>query len=94
MSVAVHSLLRQMGVFALEAFDTLPISERHFSGITMGMTAESYEKVVEELAECRKRIVSIVSADKNVEKVCRLNMQLFPLTEDLKSVTAGKGDEK
>ncbi len=93
-SVAVHSLLRQMGVFALEAFDTLPISERHFSGITMGMTAESYEKVVEELAECRKRIVSIVSADKNVEKVCRLNMQLFPLTEDLKSVTAGKGGEK
>ncbi|MBO7617667.1 MAG: TIGR02147 family protein [Bacteroidales bacterium] len=92
--VAIHSLLRQMGEFALEALDTLPISERHFSGITMGMTAESYEKVVVELTECRKRIVSIVSADKNVEKVCRLNMQLFPLTENLKTVTAGKGEEK
>jgi hypothetical protein len=32
--------------------------------------------------------VSIVSADKKVEKVCRLNMQLFPLTENLK-----RGDE-
>ena len=83
-SVAVHSLLRQMGEFALDALDKLPISERHFSGITMGMTAKSYEKVVEELTECRKRIVSIVSADKEVEKVCRLNMQLFPLTENLK----------
>lgn len=83
-SVAVHSLLRQMGEFALDAFDKLPISERHFSGITMGMTAESYEKVIEELTECRKRIVAIVSADKSVEKVCRLNMQLFPLTENLK----------
>ena len=82
-SVAVHSLLRQMGEFALEALDKLPISERHFSGITMGMTDESYEKVIEELTECRKRIVSIVSADKNVEKVCRLNMQLFPLTDNL-----------
>ena len=82
-SVAVHSLLRQMGVFALEAFDKLPISERHFSGITMGMSTESYEKVIEELTECRKRIVSIVSADKNVEKICRLNIQLFPLTEKL-----------
>lgn len=82
-SVAVHSLLRQMGKFALEALDKLPISERHFSGVTMGMTAESYEKVVEELTECRKRIVSIVSADKKVEKVCRLNMQLFPLSENL-----------
>ena len=82
-SVAVHSLLRQMGEFALDALDKLPISERHFSGVTMGMTAESYEKVIEELSECRKRIVSIVSADKKVEKVCRLNMQLFPLTENL-----------
>ncbi|WP_290766427.1 TIGR02147 family protein [Fibrobacter sp. UBA4297] len=83
MAVAVHSLLRQMGEFALDALDKLPISERHFSGITMGMTAESYKKVVEELAECRKRIVSIVSADKKIEKVCRLNMQLFPLTEKI-----------
>lgn len=84
-SLAVHSLLRQMGAFALDALDSLPISERHFSGITMGMTAESYEKVVQELGECRKRIVSIVSADKNIEKVCRLNMQLFPLTENINS---------
>ena len=82
-AVAVHSLLRQMGEFALDALDNLPISERHFSGITMGVTEESYKKVVEELARCRKRIVSIVSADKKIEKVCRLNMQLFPLTENL-----------
>lgn len=96
-AVAVHSLLRQMGEFALDALDKLPISERHFSGITMGMTAESYKKVVEELAECRKRIVSIVSADKKIEKVCRLNMQLFPLTEkieygDMNVLSKNKGE--
>ena len=82
-AVAVHSLLRQMGEFALDALDKLPISERNFSGITMGVTEESYAKVVEELAQCRKRIVSIVAEDKNVEKVCRLNMQFFPLTENI-----------
>jgi uncharacterized protein (TIGR02147 family) len=82
-AVAVHSLLRQMGEFALDAFDTLPISERHFSGITMGVTAESYKKVVEELAECRKRIVSMVAAEKNPERICRLNFQFFPLTEKI-----------
>ena len=83
-----------MGEFALDALDKLPISERFFSGITMSMTSESYEKVIEELVECRKRIVSIVSADKGVEKVCRLNMQLFPLTENLNSgkSTTGKGE--
>jgi len=63
--------------------DKLPISERHFSGITMGMTAESYKKVVDEIAAFRKRIVSIVSAEKNPEKICRLNFQFFPLTEKI-----------
>ena len=91
-AVAVHSLLRQMGEFALEALDKLPISERHFSGITMGMTAESYAKVVEELAQCRKRIVAIVSKDKKLERVCRLNMQLFPLTENINKGLDGSGE--
>ena len=92
-SVTVHSFLRQMGEFALEAFDSLPISERHFSGITMGVTAESYEKILDELAECRKRIVSIVAAETKPDKICRLNMQVFPLTENLNSDPAepGKG---
>ena len=82
-AVAVHSLLRQMGEFALDAFDTLPISERHFSGITMGVTAESYAKIVDEIAAFRKRIVSMVAAEKNPERICRLNFQFFPLTEKI-----------
>ena len=93
-SVAVHSLLRQMGEFALDALDKLPISERHFSGITMGVTAETYAKVIEELARCRKRIVSLVADEQHPDKVCRLNFQFFPLTENLKRVqgTPGKGE--
>ena len=91
-AVAVHSLLRQMGEFALDAFDSLPISERHFSGITMGVTAESYAKIVDEIAAFRKRIVSMVAAEKNPEKICRLNFQFFPLTENLK--LHGKGENE
>lgn len=93
-AVAVHSLLRQMGEFALEALDKLPISERHFSGITMGVTEESYEKVIEELTKCRKRIVSMVADEKHPDKVCRLNFQFFPLTENLNGVqvTPDKGE--
>jgi uncharacterized protein (TIGR02147 family) len=96
--VAIRGLHRQMGEFALEALDTLPISERHFSGITMGVTAETYAKVVEELAQCRKRIVSLVADEPHPDKVCRLNFQLFPLTENLNNgknrgkSTSGKGE--
>ena len=84
-AVAVHSLLRQMGEFALDALDKLPISERHFSGITMAVTSESYAKIVDEIAAFRKRIVSMVADEKNPEKICRLNFQFFPLTEKIKN---------
>lgn len=83
-AAAVHSLLREMSEFAVDALDKLPISERHFSGLTMGVSEKTYAKIVEELAECRKRIVSIADAEESPEKVCRLNMQLFPLTENIK----------
>lgn len=83
-SIPVHSLIRQMGEFALQAFDDLPISERFFSGLTMGMTEKSFSKVMEELKECRRKIFAIVSAEEEVEKICRLNVQLFPLTKNIK----------
>ena len=83
-SIPVHSLIRQMGEFALESFDNLPISERFFSGLTMGMTEKSYSQVIDALKECRQKIFAIVSAEEEVEKVCRLNVQLFPLTKNIK----------
>ena len=83
-SIPVHSLIKQMGEFALQAFDDLPISERFFSGLTMGVTEKSYNKVIEELKECRRKIFTAVSAEDEAEKVCRLNIQLFPLTKNIK----------
>jgi len=83
-SIPVHSLIKQMGEFALQAFDDLPISERFFSGLTMGVTEKSYNKVIEVLKECRRKIFATVSAEDETEKVCRLNIQLFPLTKNIK----------
>ena len=74
-----------MGEFALNAFDELPISERYFSGLTMGVTEQSYSQVIEELKECRRKIFAIVSGEDEVEKVCRVNIQVFPLTKNIKN---------
>ena len=87
-SIPVHSLIKQMGEFALQAFDDLPISERFFSGLTMGVTEKSYNKVIEELKECRRKIFTAVSAEDEAEKVCRLNIQLFPLTKNINKRTS------
>ena len=86
--VAVRSLHRQMGEFALDAIEGVSQNERHFSGLTLGITHEAYEKIIQEIAECRKRIIAIARQDESTEEVYRLNMQFFPLTK--KSV--GKKD--
>ena len=86
--VAVRALHHQMGELALEAIEGVAQSERHFSGLTLGITRDAYEKIVQEIAECRKRIIAIARQDESTEEVYRLNMQFFPLTK--KSV--GKKD--
>ena len=78
--VAVRTLHRQMGEFALEAIEGVSQDERHFSGLTLGITRKAYEKIFQEIAECRKRIVAIAREDDATEEVYRLNMQFFPMT--------------
>ena len=78
--VAVRSLHRQMGEFALDAIEGVSQDERHFSGLTLGITRQAYEKIVQEIAECRKRIIAIAREDDATDEVYRLNMQFFPMT--------------
>ena len=77
---AVRTLHRQMGEFALDAIEGVSQDERHFSGLTLGITRQAYEKIVQEIAECRKRIIAIAREDDATEEVYRLNMQFFPMT--------------
>ena len=80
--VAAREMQRQMGEFAVKAMD-LPLSERDMSGVTMGITHRAYEQIKKEIADFRRRIVAIASADDDTEQVYRLNVQLFPLSERL-----------
>ena len=78
--VAVRGLHRQMGEMALGAIEGVPQDERHFSGVTLGITREAYEKIVQEIADFRKRIIAIATSDAATDEVYRLNVQFFPMT--------------
>ena len=82
--LAVRNMHRQMGTFALDALDKVDVNERQFTGLTLGISEGSYDKILKELAECRHRIMSIVAEDKQIDRVYRVNMQVFPLTEKIK----------
>ena len=79
--VAVRSMHRQMGEFALEAIEGVPQNERHFSGLTLGITREAYAEIVQKIAEFRKEIIAIATRSTETEEVYRLNVQFFPMTK-------------
>jgi uncharacterized protein (TIGR02147 family) len=80
MPVVLRSMHREMASFAEEAIDRYAPSERNFTGLTMGISAEDYGKIVQELDACRKKITQIALNSRGTERVYRLNLQLFPLT--------------
>jgi uncharacterized protein (TIGR02147 family) len=80
MPVVLRSMHREMASFGKEAIDRFAPSERNFTGLTMGISAEDYKQIVQELDACRKRITQIALNSRGTERVYRLNLQLFPLT--------------
>ena len=81
--LALRGMHRQMSKLATPALD-LPVEQRNFSGVTMGVSRESYERIVKVLDECRRQIIAFAADDKNIDQVYRLNLQLFPLTKNVK----------
>lgn len=79
-SMALRSLHKQMGTFAVDALDNVPISERNVSELVLGLTQKAYNQIVEELAIFRKKVMAIAAADDDMDRVYGLNLQLFPLT--------------
>ena len=85
--LAVRGMHRQMGEFALDAIEGVSQDERHFSGLTLGVTRSAYDEIVQEIAAFRKKIIAIATRDDEADEVYRLNVQFFPMTK--KSVKKG-----
>lgn len=78
--VAIRGLHRQMGEIALDTIEGVPQNERHFSGVTLGITRNAYDKIVAELDACRRKVIEIATAEDETDEVYRLNLQFFPMT--------------
>ena len=81
--LALRGMHRQMAQLAAPALE-LPTNERNFSGVTMGVSKGTYDRIVSLIDEFRSKIIAIAAEDKNIEQVYRLNLQLFPLTKSVK----------
>lgn len=81
---------------AAKALQSLPKNERNFSGLTLGISAEAYEKICSEINLFQKRILAIAENDNNSDRVYQLNLQLFPVSAraKIKRTAKKENDEK
>ena len=80
-AISLRSFNRQMVERAIEAIDTMPADRRHASGVTAGVSRQTYNVIEAEIEAFKDRIIAIANNDEGSEYVCQLNIQLFPLSK-------------
>ena len=81
--IAIRAMHKEMAIMAARAVDRYSTSERFFNGATLSVNQDAYNKIVEEIKACCKRVVAIANESCNFDQVCRINFQFFPLTNKI-----------
>jgi uncharacterized protein (TIGR02147 family) len=69
-------MFSELGTRAIEAFTP---SERYISSMSIGISQDSYLKLVLEIEEFKDRVRRIVNDDKKADQVYTVNLHLFPV---------------
>ncbi len=70
---------------AMEAAENLPKEERHIAYSVMAMSRKTFQEITNLLDEERKRMLVMANDDKQVDDIFVLNIQAFPITQNINS---------
>lgn len=85
--IASHAVVRyhqrtiEIGRESVMNFDH---TERNVSSVTVAISQDTFEKISEEIAAFRKKILEISEASSDPDRVYQMNIQLFPFTKSVK----------
>jgi uncharacterized protein (TIGR02147 family) len=68
---------------AKRAIDIIHRDERNITGLTVGISKYSYERICQEIQEFQARISQIAINDKDADRVYQINFHVFPMSETL-----------
>jgi uncharacterized protein (TIGR02147 family) len=81
LNTIARSFHRQMVRFAEGSLSTLPKEVRNTSNTTLSLSGQSYEIATRRIEQLRLELLEIAAADKAVNRIYQLNINLFPLTK-------------
>lgn len=88
-TLALRSFLATMVRHAESAIDRYDRTERHVSGLTIGVSKSAYNALAAEIEAFKDRIKAIVDQDSASNRVYQLNLALFPVSDEMPRFLAG-----
>jgi uncharacterized protein (TIGR02147 family) len=89
--LVIRTYLQNSLKTAIEALNSVIAKERMSSVMTVSISPQIYEQVLELLAETRARINTLVENENNATRIYQLSMNLVPIS---KHIDTGRSDEK
>ena len=65
-----------------EVYDSFTSDDRSMTSVTCSLSKESFEKVREEIATLREKILAIAREEKSPDRVCHVGFQLVPRAKE------------
>jgi uncharacterized protein (TIGR02147 family) len=85
-SIAIRAFQQQGIRLAQEAFERFPADERDISTVSIAVAQEDFEEIKRVTGEYRRTVLQIASASEKPDRVYQLNVQLFPMSSQERSV--------
>lgn len=92
MSLAMRSFTKAMLDHAKNAVEAIDWHIRHISGITIGISPATYEVLAAEIEAFKDRVKLITSRDDTSCIIYQMNISLFPVSQNTKTVEEKKED--
>jgi uncharacterized protein (TIGR02147 family) len=90
-SMALRTFNKIMMDHAKIAVDYIDRRLRHISGVTIGISPETYEVLSAEIEAFKDRVKLIVNHDKESSVVYQMNISLFPISRTIHEIDGKKG---
>ncbi len=84
-SVAVSNYHREMITLASQSIERFSGNERNISSLTLNLSEQSIQTLVEKLNQVRQEMLLLAEEDKKANRVMQINFQMFPLSAALKN---------
>jgi uncharacterized protein (TIGR02147 family) len=78
--LAIRNFHLQVAQLAQQAVRRVPVTRRNVTGLTLGISAATYERICQETQRFQAKLLALAEADREADEVYQYNFQFFPLS--------------